>query len=116
MSKIIAVLACLAVVLAVVSAESSSSGSNETHLGSGTGVPAHCGRVPDVLVITTSVRMLHGVHCHSSHLRPAVPLHLVLVVGSASLQQRLVNTSSTGNDANRGTGFGVDHFLGTRRQ
>ena len=37
------------------------------------------------------------------HLRPAVPLHSVLVVGSASLEDWLVNPSTSSNTSNHGT-------------
>ena len=36
------------------------------------------------------------------HLGPAVPLHSVLVVGSASLEDWLVNPSTTSNTSNHG--------------
>ena len=69
-----------------------------------------------MLMITTTMGMLDGVHSHTSHLRPAVPLDLVLVVGSSSLQQGLVDTSSSSNDSNHGTHFRIDQLLGARRQ
>lgn len=51
-----------------------------------------------MLVVTSSVGMLDGVHGYSSDTRPAVALGLVLVVGAAGLQQRLVGTSSAGDE------------------
>ena len=56
-----------------------------------------------MLVVTTTVGMLDGVHGHTTHLGPAVPLHLVFVVGTAGLQDGLVDTSTSGHDANGGT-------------
>ena len=76
----------------------SSSGGDETDLSSVRFISADCGCFTDVLMVTTTVGMLYWVHTHSSHLRPAVTLDLVLVIGSTGLQQRLVNTSTTGND------------------
>merc|ERR1719228_761327 len=38
--------------------------------------------------------MLYRVHRHTTDLRPAVPLGLVLVVGATSLQHRLVDTTT----------------------
>lgn len=32
------------------------------------------GRVPDVLVVTTTEGVLHRVHCHTTHMRPLVAL------------------------------------------
>merc|ERR1719324_487753 len=60
--------------------------------------------------------MLHGVHSHTTNLGPGVALHTVLVEGTASLEQRLVGTSSTGNNADGGTGAGRHGLLGTRRE
>ena len=44
------------------------------------------------------------------HLRPAVPLHSVLVVGSASLEDWLVNPSTSSNTSNHGTVGRGDHL------
>jgi len=63
-----------------------------------------------MLVVTTTVGMLHGVHGHTTHLRPAVALHLVLVVGTTGLQDGLVDTTATGDDANHGA-VGRGHDL-----
>merc|ERR1711962_1921158 len=46
-------------------------------------------------MVTTTVRMLAGIHGHTTNLRPRVPLSLVFEVSSAGLQQRLVDSSST---------------------
>jgi hypothetical protein len=58
-------------------------------------------RVTNVLVVTTTVRVLDGVHCHTTNLRPRVTLGLVLVPRATGLEHRLVNAAATGNDANR---------------
>merc|ERR1719153_342068 len=50
-------------------------------------------------MVTTTVRMLDGIHGRTTNLGPRVPLSLVFEVGSAGLQQRLVDSSSTGDDA-----------------
>lgn len=41
--------------------------------------------------------MLTYVHSHTTDTWPAVPLGLVLVVGTASLQDGLVNTTTSSN-------------------
>ena len=41
------------------------------HLLSRGGVPAHSGSVTDVLVVTTTVGVLHWVHGHTTHLHTA---------------------------------------------
>jgi len=53
-----------------------------------------------MLVISSSVRMVHRVHCHTTSLGPAVALRLELVERSASLEQRLIDTRATSNDTN----------------
>ena len=43
------------------------------------------------------------IHCPEVHLWPAVPLHSVLVEGSAGLEDRLVDPSTSSNTSNHGT-------------
>merc|ERR1712241_1403416 len=57
--------------------------------------------------------MFHGVHTDTAYLGPAVPLHLVLVVRTTGLQQRFVDTTTTGNDTDTGTVERGNHFLDT---
>jgi hypothetical protein len=56
--------------------------------------------VANVLVVSTTVRVLHGVHGNTSDLGPLVTFGLVLVVRNTSLQDRLVHASTTSDDAN----------------
>ena len=69
-----------------------------------------------MLVVTTTVGMLDGVHGHTTHLRPAVTLDLVLVVSTTSLQHGLVDTSTSGDDANGGPVGRGDDLLGAGGQ
>jgi hypothetical protein len=62
----------------------------------------------------TTVRMVHRVHGNTTGLGPAVALDGELVLGTRSLQERLVGTTTTGNNANHATSAGVDDLLGTR--
>merc|ERR1719234_1682307 len=55
--------------------------------------------------------MLHRVHGNTTHLGPAVPLHSVLVVGSASLEDWLVNPSTSSNTSNHSTVGRGDNLL-----
>lgn len=66
------------------------------------------------LMVTTTEGMLDGVHSNTTNLRPAVTLNLVLVVGSASLEERLVDTSTTGDDTDGSSASGVEDLLGAR--
>lgn len=47
----------------------SAASSNETDLLAGGSIAGHSGGVANVLVVTTTVGMLHGVHGHTTHLR-----------------------------------------------
>jgi len=69
-----------------------------------------------MLMVTTTVGMLNGIHSNTTNLGPAVSLGLVLVVGSTSLQHGFVNPSSTGNNSNHGAVSGGDDFLTSGRQ
>ena len=69
-----------------------------SYLSSVSCISAHCGSVTNMLMVTTTVGMLHRVHSHTTHFRPAVPLGLVLVVGTTSLQHGLVNTATTSDN------------------
>ena len=66
-----------------------------------------------MLMVTTTVRVLDGVHRHTTHLRPAVTLDLELVVVSASLEEGLVAATTTRNLTHGGTAAGGDRLLGT---
>jgi len=63
-------------------------------------------------MVTTTEGMLDGVHSNTTDLWPAVTLNLVLVVGTASLQEGLVDTSTTSDDTNGATAAGVKNLLG----
>merc|ERR1719369_2071842 len=67
-------------------------------------------------MVTTTVRMLDGIHGHTTNLRPRVPLSLVFEVSSAGLQQRLVDSSSTGDDADHRAVAGRNRLLRSRWQ
>lgn len=67
-----------------------------------------------MLVVSSSVRMVHGVHSNTTSTGPVVPLGLELVECTASLEQRLVDPSTTSNDTNGSTSRTADSLLGTR--
>jgi len=68
----------------------------------------------DVLLVTTTVRVLNGVHCHTTHLGPRVALDAVLVVRASSLQDGLVNTTAAGHDSDLSTRIRHHRGLATR--
>jgi len=72
------------------------------------------GRTTNVLVVSSSEGMLHRVLGNTTNLGPAVTLHGVLVVGTSSLKQRLVSTSTSGNNTDLGTDVRLDSLLTSR--
>lgn len=48
--------------------KTSAPGSNKTHLLTGGCIARHCSGLTQVLVVTTSVRMIDGVHADTLHL------------------------------------------------
>lgn len=98
------------------SEQTSSSGSNKTSLLTGHGTSGNGRGLTNVLVVTTTVGVVHGVHGNTSSLGPRVSLDLVLVVSTTGLKQGLVDSTTTGNDTNDTSGVRGDNLLGTRRQ
>merc|ERR1719220_1412454 len=64
-----------------------------------------------MLMVTTTVGILDGVHGHTSDLGPAVSLDSVLVVSSAGLEHGLVATTATSDDADDGPVLGGVELL-----
>jgi len=93
----------------------SSAGSDLTTLGTSHGEATDGTGLTHVLLVTTSMGMVNGIHRHTSGDGPLVTLSLVLVESTASLQQRLVGTASSGHNANSGTAQVGESALGTRR-
>ena len=87
---------------------------DETDLLTGRGEARTGGGLADVLVVTTTVRVVDGVHSHTTSAGPRVPLDLELVVGTTGLEQGLVDTSTAGNNADGGTRGRGDGLLGAR--
>ena len=107
----------ISVLILLSTANSSGSpGGDETDLATGARSALHRRRLADVLMVSTTVRMLDGVHGHTAYLRPAVALGLVLVVGASGLQHGLVDPATAGDDADHGAIRRRNHLLRARRQ
>ena len=85
-----------------------SAGSNETSLLTSGGVSSHSRGVTDVLLVTTTVRMVDGVHGDTTDTGPSVSLCLVLPEGIAGLKEGLVGSLATGNDADHSSAVTLD--------
>lgn len=68
----------------------------------------------NMLLVSSSVGMLHWVHGHTSDLGPAVTLGLVLVVGASGLEHGLLGTSAASDLSDGGTAGGGQDLLATR--
>merc|ERR1712048_375913 len=68
----------------------------------------------NVLVVTTTVRVLDGIHRNTTNTGPAVSLGFVFVVCVTCLQQGFIGTTTTGNDTNHGTSNRWDQLLLSR--
>ena len=69
-----------------------------------------------MLVVATSEGMLDRIHGHTPHPWPAVPLCLILVVGTAGLQNGLVNAATSSHHTDHSSVGRGDDLFGTRRQ
>lgn len=63
-----------------------------------------------MLLVTTTVGMVDGVHSNTTDLGPSVSLGSVLVVSSTGLEEGLVGSLATGNDTNH-TSAGAEDSL-----
>ena len=66
-----------------------------------------------MLLISSSVRMVDGVHRHTSNSWPTLPLCLVFVELVSSLANWLVGPSSPGNNAHHGSAVAWDGSPGS---
>lgn len=92
----------------------STPGGNETNLLTRGVVSGGGGGVTNVLMVTTTMGVIHRIHSNTSHAWPLVTLGPVFEIGTSGLQEGLLNTSSSGNDSNHSTAVGRDELLGTR--
>jgi len=91
-----------------------SAGGDKTGLLTLGGVSGDGRSLTNMLVVTTTVGMVDGVHGNTTSLGPAVTLDSELVLGTRSLQERLVSSATASDDTDHSSGTGVDNLLGTR--
>jgi len=65
-------------------------------------------------MVTTTMRMLDGVHCYSSNARPVLLLCLGLEVGIVGSEQRLVTSLAASNHTDHGSARTLDCLSNTR--
>merc|ERR1711970_1460793 len=93
-----------------------SAGGNETDFSTGGSISSYGRRHTNMLMVTTTVGMLDWVHSNTTNLRPRVSFSLVLEVSSARFEERFVDSSSTGDDADHSAIGGGNGFLRSGRQ
>ena len=81
----------------------SSSGGNETDLLSRRSVSAQGGGMTDVLMVTTTMRMLDGVHGDTSNLGPHLSLSFEEVVAVSCLENGFLDSPTCCDDTNHGS-------------
>ena len=92
--------------------ETRPSGGNQTNLLT-TGLVSSDSRwVTNVLVVTTTVRMLDWVHGNTSDSGPVVSLGLVLVPGGVGSEEWLVGSLTTSSNSNHGSAVTLDGLSG----
>lgn len=62
----------------------------------------------DMLLVTSSMGMVYGVHSHTSHSWPVLSLCSVLVEDCSGLQDWFVGSSSAGDDSDHGSAVAWD--------
>ena len=100
--------------LLLTSDETGSSGSDKTDLLT-SGLVTSDGRwVTNMLMVTTTVWMLDWVHGNTSDSWPVLSLSLGFVPGSVGLEEWLVASLSSGNDANHSSASAEEVLSGSR--
>ena len=92
---------------------SSLSGNETTFLTAGSVSSCGCG-VTNVLMVTTTVRMLDGVHRNTSHSWPVSLLGVRSVVGGVGAEHWLVSSLTTGANTNHGSAASKDGLANAR--
>ena len=81
----------------------STASSNETDLLTRASTSTTGRRLTNVLMVTTTMRVIDRVHTDTTDLGPFVSLHSVLVVAATSLQHGLIHTTTTSNNTDHST-------------
>jgi hypothetical protein len=96
--------------------ETGSSGGDETDLLTSGFVSSDGRGMTNMLMVTTTMGMLDGVHSNTSNSGPVVSLGLSLEPGVVSLQERLVSSLAASSDADHSSAVTLDGLSGTGRE
>ena len=100
--------------LAATSDGTSSLGGDETALLTAGGVSSRGGGVTNVLMVTTTMGMLDGVHGDTSDSGPVSLLGVRAVVAGVGAEHRLVSSLTTGANTNHGSAASKDGLANAR--
>ncbi len=78
-------------------------GGDQTCLLTSWGLSANSRRMSDMLMVTTTMGMVNGIHSNTSSDGPVLSLVLKFVKGAASLKQGLVSSAASSDDADHGS-------------
>jgi len=92
------------------------SSSDETRLLTLSSISRNGRRFTNVLMVTTTVRVIDRIHGNTTSLGPAVALDGELVLGARSLEQGLVGAATTSNNTDHTAGGAGDDLLGAGRK
>ncbi len=87
---------------------------DETDFLSWHGRPSDSRSFADMLVVTTTVRMVHGVHSDTTSAGPVVTLGLVFVERTTSLEEGLIHSATTSHNTDCCARAAADRLLRTR--
>lgn len=93
-----------------------SAGSDLASLRTSRAITSHSSGLTHVLLVTTSVRVVHRVHRHTSDLGPLVSLDSVLVESTTGLQDGLVGSAAASDQTNHGSARVGDGLLRAGRK
>ena len=99
--------------LSTTSDETSSSGSDKSALLSSGGVSSDGRWVTNMLMVTSTMRMLDWVHSDTTDSWPVLSLSSGLEPGVGSLEEWLVGSLSTGDDSNHSSASSNDGLSGS---
>ena len=99
--------------LSTTSDETSSSGSDETALLSSGGVSSDGRWMTNMLMVTTTMRMLDWVHCDTSNSWPVLSLSSGLEPGVGGLEEWLVSSLTSSDDSDHSSAGALDGLSGS---
>jgi len=93
--------------------ETGSSSGNKTSFLTSWNISSNSRWMTNMLMVTTTMRMLNRVHSNTSNSRPVVSLSLSFEPRVGSLQERLISSLSSGDNTNHSSAWSEDGLSGS---